>query len=578
MRGREDLDDDDGPKKKKIKIKITTPTTTTSKSRPVTIHDLFDIKKLIGEGAFGKVYLAIRKRDRTQVALKAIPISLPDSENTLQREVNALTALSVPGHDNVCKLYDQLRDNVHSYLAMEYVGGGELFEHLCDRGPFSEKDAAKFFRHFAQGLHYIHSKGYIHSDLKPENLMMGSWQAEDAQLKIVDFGFSVPDQDCIKLNFHGTVAYLPPECLTKNSTPRHPTAAGDMFAAGVIMYTVLTGTHPFDRTNHASDSVIAQAIVDSAAGSSDDNNISNNNLSYLDEHIFDNRTFGLSSSSIILMRSLLHPDPERRMTSSELCSHPWIEGKTATVHCLSSSHCKLKLFWQRRFRAAILKKFCHGEKQFLSTKEFQVIFQSMDLNLDGNVSLDELKRCMTESLVSEQAINDIFSSVDEDGSGGIDFDEFQRIMRRNFDGSYGSGSGNSNDVGESRHCCDGYSDSNSKNDDTNDSETNEKIIAISNEQVRFCIFQKYGRNNVNDTSITTTAMTQDMLRTIFDTMDINNDGTLCISEVLIGLRETPGLDEHMISSWADKTDTDLNGVIDFEEFCAGMMHNGRKKE
>ncbi|OEU08322.1 kinase-like protein, partial [Fragilariopsis cylindrus CCMP1102] len=272
-----------------------------------------DIQKLIGEGGFGKVYLAIRRRDQASVALKAIPVSLPDFEETLKREVEALSALSEPGHPNVCKLYDQLRDNVHSYLSMEYIGGGELFEHLCNSGPFSEDDAAKFLRQFANGLHYIHSKGYVHSDLKPENLMMGYSWGQQQQLKVVDFGFSVPDQESIKLHFHGTIAYLPPECLHKKSSPRHPTAAGDMFAVGVIIYTVLTGTHPFDRTNQAPDSIIAQAIVQSAE-----------NNEYLSKYVFDDRTQGLSASSVMLMRSLLHPDPNRRMTSVQLCRHPWI--------------------------------------------------------------------------------------------------------------------------------------------------------------------------------------------------------------------------------------------------------------
>jgi len=88
----------------------------------------------------------------------------------------------------------------------------------------------------------------------------------------------------------------------------------DMFAVGVIMYTVLTGTHPFDRTNQASDSVIAQAIVQSAATAtataaafdSDDTDTKKNVFDYLDKYVFDNRTHGLSSSTIMLMRSLLH--------------------------------------------------------------------------------------------------------------------------------------------------------------------------------------------------------------------------------------------------------------------------------
>jgi len=62
-----------------------------------------------------------------------------------------------------------------------------------------------------------------------------------------------------------------------------------------------------------------------------------------------------------------------------------------------------------------------------------------------------------------------------------------------------------------------------------------------------------------------------MLRTIFDTMDINKDGILQLSEAIIGLRETPGVDEEMISNWADNTDSDLNGEIDFEEFFSAMM-------
>lgn len=64
-----------------------------------------------------------------------------------------------------------------------------------------------------------------------------------------------------------------------------------------------------------------------------------------------------------------------------------------------------------------------------------------------------------------------------------------------------------------------------------------------------------------------------MLRTIFDTMDINKDGILQLSEAIIGLRETPGVDEEMISNWADNTDSDLNGEIDFEEFFSAMMCN-----
>eukprot|EP00536_Pseudo-nitzschia_multiseries_P001041 jgi/Psemu1/300484/fgenesh1_kg.13_\ len=94
----------------------------------------------------------------------------------------------------------------------------------------------------------------------------------------------------------------------------------------------------------------------------------------------------------------------------------------------------------------------------------------------------------------------------------------------------------------------------------------ETKLAISNEHVRGCIFQKFGKIPTDDEQAA-----RETLRKIFDSMDINHDGVLQLSEAITVLRETPGLDEDMISGWADKADIDLNGEIDFEEFCAAMM-------
>jgi len=195
----------------------------------------------------------------------------------------------------------------------------------------------------------------------------------------------------------------------------------------------------------------------------------------------------------------------------------------------------------------------------------------MDLNGDGTVSLDELKRCMMgdtsssifvgggegdgSSKIKQYMIDDIFSVIDEDGSGGIDLGEFQRVMGKQL-GGVDCGCNNGDYVWD------------------------EETLAFSNEQVRGCIFQKFGSRAVageNNSDIL--VPTREMLRTIFDTMDINKDGVLQLSEAITVLRETPGLDEDMISGWADKADIDLNGEIDFEEFCAAMMDTtGRESQ
>jgi len=84
------------------------------------------------------------------------------------------------------------------------------------------------------------------------------------------------------------------------------------------------------------------------------------------------------------------------------------------------------------------------------------------LNGDGTVTLDELKRCMSESFGTKQTIDDIFSSVDKDDSGGIDFEEFQRIMRRKFDGSGGSYCSSDEDDHHEHECDDDDDNNNDK--------------------------------------------------------------------------------------------------------------------
>jgi serine/threonine protein kinase len=475
------------------------------------VSDAYQVQRHLGEGAFGKVYKAIRRKDNKLVALKVMPKYLTSHE-ALDREMQALQVFSDPGHDHVCYLYDLHEDEENFYLAMEHIFGGELFEHLVRRGAFSERDAAKFLKEFAEGLAYIHSKGYAHGDLKPENLMM-SCDSHNPRVKIVDFGFSAPIANR-KLIF-GTVAYLSPEILKNFGRPQQPTPAVDMFAVGVIMYTILTGTHPFDRTNQATDQAIMHAVVASIS-----------DPDFLSKYVFDNRTEGLSRSSLALMHNLLQPNPKDRMTSTELQQHPWILGHTATHHAMLHSDTKLRRFWQRRFRAAILKKFRVG---ILSSEEkLKAIYTTMDLNGDGHVSFEELEHALKDIFGLEQ-MQDIFHSVDMKENGVLDYDEFESIMKTQFETSTTTTTTTTISATPPAAASAVPAARNGSN--------------VSNDSsVRSCILEKFERR-------ASQSISRPELKMIFQAMDVNRNGTVEISDIRIALKENHGVDVEAISEW-----------------------------
>eukprot|EP00980_Cylindrotheca_fusiformis_P012105 scaffold2923_cov121-Cylindrotheca_fusiformis.AAC.15 len=499
------------------------------------VEDYYELQHLLGAGAFGKVYQAIRKSDQKIVALKVIPSYLT-TRDAMEREIQALKVFSNPGHDHVCLLYDQHVDDDNStmYLVMEHTFGGELFEYLVRTGsPFSEQDAAKFLKEFATGLAYIHSKGYAHGDLKPENLMMSSDSPQNPRVKIVDFGFSVPVQNH-KIVF-GTIAYLAPEILQNFGRPQQPTAAADMFAVGVIMYTMLTGTHPFDRSNQATDEVIMESIIASMY-----------DPEYLSKHVFDDRTKNvLSQSAIDLLYHLLQPNPRKRMSSStELQHHSWITGHTATPHVLSESDCKLKRFWQKRFRMAVMEKFHIG---MLTTDEKlrTIFYDTMDLNGDGHVSFEEFQIALRDIFGDKDDIlQEIFQSVDIKENGVLDFDEFESIMKNQFLTLPAAATATTT--------------SSSRMDSTT-------VTAADSVVTPFLLGKMMNHRRASQT--TTTLLSRTELKRIFQSLDANQNGTVEISELLSALHDNHGLDTGAISEWADRADRNYNGRIEFEEFC-----------
>ena len=129
--------------------------------------------KLLGKGNFAKVHLAQRKKDGLSFAIKTIEKTkiLENARNmvSMQREINILRRIN---HPNVIQLREVYENDLYVHLVLEYLRGGELFQHIQNKGLYSEKDAALAIRHILEALNYCHVRNIVHRDLKPENLIL----------------------------------------------------------------------------------------------------------------------------------------------------------------------------------------------------------------------------------------------------------------------------------------------------------------------------------------------------------------------------------------------------------------------
>uniref|UniRef100_A0A3Q3E883 Doublecortin-like kinase 3 n=1 Tax=Labrus bergylta TaxID=56723 RepID=A0A3Q3E883_9LABR len=267
----------------------------------VTLADIeryYEIGRVVGDGNFA-VVRECRRRDNGQtLAMKIVERSkLIGREHMMQNELSLLGSLC---HPRIVRLFVHHHTHTHSYLVMELVSGGDLFETISERGKFSEEEAGLMVSDVSDALNFIHSKSIVHRDLKPENLLV---TADICRLKLGDFGLAMVVTEPV-FTICGTPTYVAPEILCYG-------VAVDVWALGVILYILLCGFPPFrsrDRDQEELFQLIKQGQL------------------YFLPPYWD----PISEEARGLVRALLQPDPTVRLTAKQTLLHPWVKAMAST--------------------------------------------------------------------------------------------------------------------------------------------------------------------------------------------------------------------------------------------------------
>jgi serine/threonine-protein kinase len=202
----------------------------------------YRVQSHIADGGMASVYLALDTRLDRDIALKVLRRDLAQDAafaSRFRREARSAARLS---HPNVVSVFDQGEDEGHMFLAMEYVPGQTLREVMRAEGPLTPRAALDIMAPVLQALGAAHRAGIIHRDVKPENIIL---REDDGTVKVADFGLAravsahtATSQTGVLL---GTVAYLSPEQVERGIAD----ARSDVYAAGLILFEMLTGTKAF---------------------------------------------------------------------------------------------------------------------------------------------------------------------------------------------------------------------------------------------------------------------------------------------------------------------------------------------
>jgi calcium-dependent protein kinase len=379
-------------------------------------YEFYEETKLLGEGAFGKVFKVFHKITKAVRAMKIINKQKAElgseEEKALINEINILKSLD---HPNIIKVYEYYNTKRRLFIISELCTGGELFDKISQDKFFNEKLSAHVMKQLISAVQFCHANGIIHRDLKPENILIESQEEAKKEyftIKVIDFGTS----DKIRKNKLmekqiGTPFYIAPEVLNNAYNEKC-----DLWSCGVILYILLSGVPPF--YGDTEEQIYARVK---------EGKYSMDGTEWED----------ISPEAKDLLKNLLKKEINKRFSAEQAMNHIWFKKmkeimnfKEVSKENLNRLAVNLKNFRaNQKLQQATLAYIVHNLTKKEDVEELRKVFMEFDENGDGRLTKDELIKGLNKVMTPQEAVsevNRIMDLIDVDGNGFIEYEEFLR--------------------------------------------------------------------------------------------------------------------------------------------------------
>lgn len=224
----------------------------------------YELETVIAQGGMGTVYKGLDTRLHRPVAIKVLKEHLAADDRFVERFRREARAVASLGHPNIASLYDYAEDDGKHFIVMELVDGTDLATLLRTSSPLGAERSKAITEQVCDALEHAHSAGIVHRDMKPGNVLV----TPDGDVKVTDFGIARAAGDSTLTatgSILGTAHYLAPE----QAAGKEVTPATDIYATGVMLFEMLTGTVPFEAdspvavaTRHVNEEVPAPSALE----------------------------------------------------------------------------------------------------------------------------------------------------------------------------------------------------------------------------------------------------------------------------------------------------------------------------